>query len=351
MKIRSFVSTLFAISAFVVSVFNINTPSMAYAAGAEANSSNARRASWSTAYGGADKSYDMELLQLRELISPRFKTLRFEDEVTGKTMLYNLYVPEGYDDNKRYPLVLFMADASTTGKGPEAPLKQGYGGIVWATDESQAKNPCFVLVPVYAGPEYVVNDQWQVSDEVDMTLRLLQSIVSRYNIDKDRLYATGQSMGGMISFYLNANHPDLFAASIFVGSQWDIKVLEPLAKMKFFYIVSGADQKASTGMEELGNMLQRNEVSVGATEFSARLSDSEKEEYILDLLKQGHCINFVQFTPGTVIPAGAKGPGGEHMYSFDYAYKLTAVRDWLFQQTRRISRCELQAWSKPAPGQ
>lgn len=70
-----------------------------------------------------------------------------------------------------------------------------------------------------AGPENVVNDDWEATDEVDMTLRLLSSVVSQYSIDKNRLYTTGQSMGGMISFYLNANQPDLFAASIFVASQ------------------------------------------------------------------------------------------------------------------------------------
>jgi predicted peptidase len=92
---------------------------------------------------------------------------------TGKTMTYSLYVPKDYDKSICYPLVLFMADGSTTGKGSEAPLKQGYGAIIWATEESQAKNPCFVLVPAYAGPRNIVNDNWEVSDEVDMTLRLL----------------------------------------------------------------------------------------------------------------------------------------------------------------------------------
>lgn len=26
---------------------------------------------------------------------------------------------------------------------------QGYGGIIWATDEAQAKHPAFVLVPAF----------------------------------------------------------------------------------------------------------------------------------------------------------------------------------------------------------
>lgn len=289
---------------------------------------------WDSSYGGADKSYDTELLQLREQIAPRFQTLTFNDDVTGKTMTYNLYIPADDDQGKIHPLVLFMADGSTTGKGSEAPLKQGYGGIIWAMPESQAEHPCFVLVPAYTGPENAVNDNWEVSDEVDMTLRLLNSVVSRHNIDKNRLYTTGQSMGGMISFYLNANHPDLFAASIFVASQWDIHVLEPLADKKFFYIVSAADPKASVGMRELGEMLKGKGVAFGTTEFSAKLPDREQENDIQNLLREGHDINFVQFTAGTVTPTGARGAGAEHMYSFDYAYKLEAVRNWLFQQTK-----------------
>lgn len=291
--------------------------------------------SWDKSYGGADKSYDTELLQLRELIAPRFQTLKFSDEATGKTMTYNLYVPRDYDQSKSYPLELFMADGSTTGKGAEAPLKQGYGGIIWATDESQAKNPSFVLVPSYVGPENAVNDDWEVSDEVDITLRLLHHVVSQYSIDKDRLYTTGQSMGGMISFYLNANNPDLFAASIFVGSQWDINVLEPLAKMKFFYIVSSGDPKASKGMQELGDMLREKGVPFGTSEFAANLPMAEQDRHIQSLIGEGYNINFVQFTKGTVAPErGQGGEAKEHMYSFDHAYKLKGVRDWLFQQEK-----------------
>lgn len=295
---------------------------------------NVQTGTWDRAYGGVDKSYDKDLLEMRELIAPRFLTLQFDDKETGRSMAYSLYVPENYDSNRSYPLVLFMADGSTTGKGVMAPLKQGYGGIIWATDENQAKNPSFVLVPAYAGPKNVVNDNWEVSDEVDTTLRLLQHVVSEYSIDENRLYTTGQSMGGMISFYLNANHPDLFAASLFVGSQWDVNVLEPLAKMKFFYIVSAADAKASVGMNELGDMLHTKGVPFGTTAFSAKLPDSEKEKHVQNLINGGYNINFIQFTQGTVTPDGAEGPGAEHMYSFDYAYRLEGVRDWLYEQSK-----------------
>lgn len=299
------------------------------------NTSSEQIGTWDDSYGGADKAYDTGLLKLREEIAPEFQTFEFKDDVTGRTMTYNLFIPKDYDETRSYPLVQFIADASTVGKGAEAPLKQGYGGIIWATEESQAENPSFVLVPSFSGPDWAVNDKWETSEEVAIAYRLFNDVVARYNIDKNRLYTTGQSMGGMISFYLNATHPDLFAASIFVGSQWDINVLQPLVNATFFYIVSAGDDKASNGMQEVGNLLAKNGVRYGSTEFSVKLPQAEQEQKVEELIKQGYKINFIQFTKGTVIPEGYTGKGApEHMYSFDYAYKLKTVRDWLFKQKK-----------------
>ena len=54
------------------------------------------------------------------------------------------------------------------------------------------------------------------------------------------------------------------------------------------------------------------------------------------MLAEGNSANFVTFTPGTTLAEGqtAGGGAGEHMTSFDYAYKLEAVRNWLFAQSK-----------------
>ncbi|MGL4853208.1 MAG: hypothetical protein ACRC3Z_11295 [Phocaeicola sp.] len=291
---------------------------------------------WNSSYGGADKAYDTQLLTLREEVAPRFEKLEFKDKTTGLTMAYRLYTPTDYDKSKQYPLVQFIADASTVGKGADAPLMQGYGGIIWATEASQKEHPCFVLVPSFFGPERAVNDQWETSTEVGVSFRLLNEVVAKYNIDRNRIYTTGQSMGGMISFYLNATHPDFFAASIFVGSQWNIDVLQPLTHQTFCYIVSAGDDKASNGMREVRDLLAATGVKHGETEFSARLPQAEQEEKVEALLKEGHKINFISFEKGSVIPEGSTSKAGEHMYSFDYAYQLKSVRDWLFTQKKGV---------------
>ena len=50
------------------------------------------------------------------------------------------------------------------------------------------------------------------------------------------------------------------------------------------------------------------------------------------LLAEGLGANMIRFETGTVFKEGQTGM--EHMASFNYAYKLTAVRDWLFEQVK-----------------
>ncbi|MBF1281834.1 MAG: pyrroline-5-carboxylate reductase [Neisseria sp.] len=293
---------------------------------------NTQNSAWDKQYGGADKSYDSRLLALREQIAPRFEVLTFKDPETGKEMQYNLYTPKNLEPGRKYPLVMFIADASTAGKGVKAPLMQGYGGIIWATDEAQAKHPAFVLVPSYT--ETAVNDKWETTAEVPMTLRLVKNLIAEKAIDANRVYTTGQSMGGMISFYLNSIEPNFFAASMFVGSQWDINVLKPLEKAKFIYTVSAGDSKASAGMAQVGKMLKQDKVSYAETEFSAKLPQTEQDAKVQQMLAQGKRINFIRFAPNTVIPGNSTHKGAEHMYSFDYAYLLEPARAWLMNQKK-----------------
>ena len=284
-------------------------------------------------HGGSmevNKDSDSTFVALKNEALGKFRQLKFEDAQTGKTMEYNLLLPEGYDGTTSFPLVLFMADASTVGKDVTAPLIQGYGALEFASDRDQQQHPSFVLVPQYT--EWAVQDDWSTTDEVEMTIRLLQAVCKEYKVDTDRLYTTGQSMGGMMSFYFNITYPDLFAASLFVSSQWDTSKMQDFADKKFFYIVAGGDRKASGGMRDLTKVLQGQNARIASASWSAKLPLVEQECLAEELISNGDNINFVTFETGTVLPESGKGM--EHMASFDYAYKLAAVRDWLFEQSK-----------------
>ena len=283
--------------------------------------------------GGAapDKSNDSVLTELKETVIPKFQQFTYQDSETGKQMEYSLFIPKDYSEGQSYPLVMFIADASCAGKGVMFPLEQGYGGLVWATDSDQLRHPSFVLVPSYTAK--AVDDDWSTTDEVEMTIRLLKSVVTQYGIDENRLYTTGQSMGGMMSMYYNIVHPNLFAASVFVGCQWDTSKMGDFDTKKFFYIVAGGDEKAPKGMAALREVLKEHEAKVDSATWSAKLPVKQQNDSVNALLAKGSDINFIVFTKSSVMPESGKG--NEHMNSFDYAYKLSAVRDWLFKQTKK----------------
>lgn len=273
-----------------------------------------------------DKSGDETLQAMIKAEVPEFRQLVYNDSQTGKSISYNLYTPKNIEEGKSYPLVLFMADASTPGTDVTRPLTQGYGALVWATPEWQASNPCYVLVPQYTG--VAVNDAYEHTDEVDMVMRLVQSMAKEKSVDASRLYTTGQSMGGMISMYYNVTYPDVFAASIFVDCHWDSATFGELVRHKFAFITAG---KAGT-FGPLEEAADKAGVKYEYAEWSARLPQAEQDRLAADLLAKGAPVNIINFESKTVLPADGKG--SEHMYSFDYAYRLTPVREWLFKQKK-----------------
>ena len=201
----------------------------------------------------------------------------------------------------------------------------------FASDRDQQKHPSFVLVPQYT--DWAVQDDWSTTDEVEMTIRLLDAVCKEYNVDTNRLYTTGQSMGGMMSFYFNITHPDLFAASLFVSSQWDTSKMQDFGNKHFFYIVAGGDQKASGGMKDLAEVLKENNARVDSASWSAKLPAQEQERLAEELIARGGNVNFIKWEAGSVLPE--TGRAMEHMASFDYGYKIAAVRDWLFRQSKK----------------
>ena len=275
-----------------------------------------------------DKSSDATLQAMIKAEVPEFKQMVFNDPVTGRTMKYNLFVPKNLDVLRTYPLVLFMADASTPGESYTTPLTQGYGALVWATEESQKEHPCYVLVPQFSG--VAVNDAYEHTEEVDMVIRMVDQVARENRVDRSRLYTTGQSMGGMISMYYNITYPDMFAASIFVDCHWDTSKFDELAQHTFTYITAGNSGKSYPCIEVLEKAAEKDGRKYAYAQWSAKLPQSEQDALATKLLDEGAPINIINFTPRSVLPAS--GRGSEHMYSFDYAYKLKPVRNWLFSQ-------------------
>ena len=281
-----------------------------------------------------------ENLSLDDMIAKyagKFKQYDFNDDKTGLAMTYNLYLPDNYDEKKSYPMVIFIADASTVGQDTTAPLTQGYGGLVWASDAVQKASPCIVVVPQYSETVLDDHDGYTKTGYVDATKNLIDSLSSKYAVDKNRIYGTGQSMGCMIHLVLASQYPDLYAACMFVDGQWDISTLEPLTVQKFIYFAAQGDQRAYQGMSEVKAMFDGKKIPYGSAVLNAKDSREAIDGAAKTVLDEGKNANFLEWQEGSVMPEGQSAGGGmagEHMYSFDHAYKVTTALAWILSQSK-----------------
>lgn len=155
---------------------------------------------------------------------------------------YALYVPEDYDASKEYALLLHFHDASTMGTNPLFPLTEARGPYNFASDEfqqlykDQGLGGCIVVCPAIAANYEAVNsvtgevdanhtmrvttDNWTVTCVLPATWQLMDSLTEQYNICEERIYGTGQSMGGMGVLEMAAQRDNYFAAIMAMSCKW-----------------------------------------------------------------------------------------------------------------------------------
>lgn len=115
---------------------------------------------------------------------------------------YLLIFPAGYTQTaNQWPMLLFLHGSSLRGQNLE--LVKEYGPT-WVA-ERRADFPCVVLAPQCSEGE-----DWE--NKADMLAALLDDVLQRHRIDRDRVYLTGVSMGGRGTWYLACQHPEYFAA-------------------------------------------------------------------------------------------------------------------------------------------
>ena len=85
-------------------------------------------------------------------------------------------------------------------------------------------------------------------------------------------------------------------------------------------------------MRELAEVLKKQNAHIDSASWSAKLPPAEQERLAETLIAKGGNINFICFEKGSVLPESRQGM--EHMASFDFGYKIAAVRDWLFEQSK-----------------
>ncbi len=115
---------------------------------------------------------------------------------------YLLFLPEGYGTAEvKWPLLMFLHGAGERGEDLRLVKKHGPPRFLdHRTDFG------FIVV----SPQ-CPNDVWW-PEKLDLLINLLDEIESRYDVDTDRVYLTGLSMGGFGTWSLACGYPERFAA-------------------------------------------------------------------------------------------------------------------------------------------
>lgn len=140
----------------------------------------------------------------------------------GYTMPYRLHIPKDYDCGVLYPLLVFLHGAGERGTDN---IKQAQVGIqhIFDDPESPAGN-AIVFAPQCPEDKQWVYTSWAKgnysvaavteSRELQAVVEIIKDLVLEYNVDRDRIYVTGLSMGGFGTWDMLMRHPDIFAAGM-----------------------------------------------------------------------------------------------------------------------------------------
>lgn len=222
---------------------------------------------------------------------------------------YRELKPTEIEKNRSYPLVLFMHGAGERGSDNEKQLFHGSG--MFENPVNQEKYPAFVIFPQCPEDKYWAFDSRPTSFMPDsMPLRkdptpLIKSVkelVDQYallpEIDKNRIYVIGLSMGGMATYELTGRYPDLFAAAIPICGTVNPQRLQDVKEIAFRIYHGDADSVVPV---------------------------SGSREAYKTLKKQGADVTYFEF------------PGVNHG-SWHPAFNQPDFMDWLFSQSKNSER-------------
>jgi len=108
----------------------------------------------------------------------------------------NFYAPAGLN---KPALVILMHGAQGNGNN----LAEG-----WGWDSIAMREKLVVATPSSVGSFWDLGG----SSDIDFITTIIDTMARRFDIDRNRVYATGWSMGGMMSYYLSCHVPEKIAA-------------------------------------------------------------------------------------------------------------------------------------------
>ncbi|MBE6125327.1 MAG: hypothetical protein E7186_03255 [Erysipelotrichaceae bacterium] len=284
-----------------------------------------------------------EGLSVKTSIEENIAVDRFRQFHYGKYE-YNLFVPDSYDGNRKYPLVLFIGDATSKGDDYHVSLELGLGPVCWLDEGIQRDDPCFVLVPVFPQAGRNANGSYVQFPMTDVYYQMCKEVEKNYSIDQERIYTTGQSMGCMNSYELMFRYPHYFAAALCVSGHWDRWKIATCAlrKQNIWSIACEQDHGAGPSFNESRELLDERGISYQWDMLDGSLPIDELNRQFVELSKNDNCFKYTMYEGSSSLRKGQEDECNSTHYSgWWLTYRIEAVLRWLLAQHRKEVSDEL----------
>ncbi len=198
-------------------------------------------------YGTKTEIYDKaDSLQSLARIK-QIKNLDFSDFTPGKfdngklTVNYRFLTPKTIEQDKKYPLILVFHGSGAIGTNNTSQM--GVLSKMWLLPENRERYPVYVLAPQFPvrSSNYHLDESRNVkasepNEHLDLVLKSIDSLLSNENIDRNRIYVMGFSMGGATTMNAISKRPDLFAAAINISGISQFDKMDLLFKMPIWIV-------------------------------------------------------------------------------------------------------------------
>lgn len=163
---------------------------------------------------------------------------------------YWLYVPQSYDPNVAYGLVVWLHPA---GKGREADIKATMA--VW-------EDFCIANHLILLAPKAEADTGW-VASEADNVLQDIRQVLEQYTIDRARIVAHGMGRGGELAFYLAFNAREYIRGVATTGAVLTSQAKPLLPEQRVaFYVVAGDKDPLAPAVKETHKQLTEHKYPV-----------------------------------------------------------------------------------------
>lgn len=190
---------------------------------------------------------------LQSLARIRFiKSLDYSDFKAGKfengnvAVNYRFLKPKKIEQDKKYPLILVFHGSGAVGTNNTAQM--GVLSEMWLLQENREKYPVYVLSPQFPvrSSNYHLDESRNVkvsqsNEYLDLVLKSIDSLIINENIDPNRIYVMGFSMGGATTSNAISKRPDLFAAAVNISGISQFDKMDSLLKMPIWIVHGSLD--------------------------------------------------------------------------------------------------------------